>query len=170
MIDNLFDALEDIYFTVNTEPTSEDDNNGRIVVFSNGSLLPLIDQFKEKAREHMYIGKSGNQFKLLKLATLFLNYIMYEDDGVLSSEEKSSIKDYIHHKLSRLISSEKDELNKVFNIKISLLEINHYISTNKLPLRSIDMILDKIIDHTNNQPRYYMPLESIYSMLLKEHY
>lgn len=167
MIDKLFGALEDIYFTVITEPSSEDDNTTGVVVFSNTTLLPLIEEFKEKASGQIYLGKSGNQFKLLKLATYFLNYIMYEDDGVFSEDEKEIIKDYISSKLSRLISSEKEELNQIFSLQVSLSNIEDYIRDNELPLRSIDMILDKLIDHIDNQPRYFKPLEDIYTSLIE---
>lgn len=166
MIDYLFGALEDIYFTVVTEPTGEEENSTSIVVFSNTTLLPLIEEFKTKASTTIYKGKSGNQFKLLKIATLFLNYMMYEDDGVFSEDERELLKSYICNKLSRLISTEKDELNCVFDVHITLEELDRYIKENELPLRSIDMILDKIIDHTNNQPRYYGALENIYTMLI----
>ena len=167
MIDYLFGALEDIYFTVVTEPKSDIENSSAVMNFSNTTLLPLIDEFKEKAQSQMYIGKSGNQFKLLKTATLFLNYMMYEDDGVFSEDEKELIQSYIKSKLSRLITSEKDELNKVFDIQATIEQLKNYIVTHELPLRSLDMILDKIIDHTNNQPRYFGPLENIYKMLLE---
>jgi len=167
MIDKLFGALEDIYFTVISEPTPDDDESSNLQTFSNLELVPLIEEFKSLAKNEIYIGKSGNQFKLLKLATLFLNYIMYEDDGILSNDEKEMINSYIQSKLARLISTEKKELLEVFNIRIKLNEISQYILSHELPYRSIDMILDKLIDHTNNQPRYFQPLENLYTMLIE---
>jgi len=166
MIDYLFGALEDIYFTVINEPTIEEENSSSVIAFSNTNLIPLVERFKELSQAQMYVGKSGNQFKLLKIATLFLNFMMYEDDGVFSDDERELMQSYIQSKLSRLITSEKDELNEVFNIQCNLMQLCEYINTHQLPLRSIDMILDKIVDHTNNQPRYYGAMEKIYNMLI----
>lgn len=166
MIDTLFSVIEDIYFQVIDDSLPEGSNENNKISFSDASLLPLIEEFREKARNTPYIGKSGNQFKLLKVAACFLNYIMYGDDGVITTDEEELMSQFIKNKLSKLNSDEKSDLQNCFKSRISLHEIRDYIKTHELPLRSIDLITETLIDQIDEE-RYFLPLEAMYKMLIE---
>jgi len=167
MIDKLFGAIEDIYFTLNTDSTEESTKNAlNLDANASGKLEEVILEFKEIAMQTMYVGRSGNQFRLLKLAALFLNHVMYEDDGVFSPIEQELLDTYIRTKLSRLDESEKEELYVLINKRIELIDILTFIQEEEISLRAIDMILDKIIHHLNNQEQYNIPLEHIFVSLI----
>jgi flagellar biosynthesis component FlhA len=166
MIDNIFGALEDIYFTVLTDTNLDSDETSTISLDSD-ALTKTIKAFKDIAIHQPYMAKDNIKFHLLKIATHFLNYIMHEDDGIFSLSEQELLKDYLKNKLTRLQDNEQKEILETFKIQISLQHIKDYILNNALPYRSLDMILDKIIDHMKNDERYFRPLEQIYSMLIE---
>ena len=112
------------------------------------------------------MGVSGNQFKLLKVAGYILNYTMYGDDGVISTDERLLIDKFIKSRFSKLSENEKTELNEVFDTRATLHIIEDYTKENTLPLRSLDMILETLIDQIKDENRYFLPLEAIYKMLL----
>jgi hypothetical protein len=166
MIDTLFSVIEDIYFKVIDDSTPEPDQTNTKILYSDVSLSPLLEKLKQKAYNTPYIGKSGNQFKLLKVAGLFMNYILYGDDGVITLDEQNLINSFIKQKLNKLSIEEQNELKEIFNERIALHVIEEYKEEHSLPLRSICMIVETMIDQVKDEARYFLPLEALLSMLL----
>jgi len=166
MIDTIFAVIEDIYFQVIDDSTPEGANTSNRISITDATLSPLIDELRVKTRNTPYMGVSGNQFKLLKVAGYILNYTMYGDDGVISTDERLLIDKFIKSRFSKLSENEKTELNEVFDTRATLHIIEDYTKENTLPLRSLDMILETLIDQIKDENRYFLPLEAIYKMLL----
>ena len=168
MIDTIFTAIEDIYFQVIDDSTPEGSDPASRINLSDATLSPLIEEFRERARNTPYKGATGNQFKLLKVAGFILNYIMYGDDGKISSDERDLINKFIKSRFSKLSDDERNELTIVFDNRATLWTIEEYIQSHSLPLRSLDMILETLIDQVQDENRYFLPFESIYIMLLEK--
>ena len=166
MIDTIFAVIEDIYFQVIDDSTPDSNDTTNKLNLTDATLSPLIEAFREKAMNTPYKGVSGNQFKLLKVAGYMLNYTMYGDDGAITSDEQELISKYIKSKLSKLSDDEKNELHCIFDERATLNVIVNYIKNNELPLRSIDMILDTLIDQIQDEHRYFLPLEALYKILI----
>lgn len=166
MIDTIFTAIEDIYFQVIDDSTPDGSDPASRITLTDATLVPLIEEFREKARNTPYKGVSGNQFKLLKVAGYILNSIMYGDDGIISSDEQEVINKFIKSRFSKLSENERSDLSAVFNDRTTLHIIENYIKEHSLPLRSLDMILETLIDQVQDENRYFLPLEAIYLMLL----
>ncbi len=166
MIDTIFTVIEDIYFQVIDNSTPEGTNTSNRISITDATLSPLIEELRLKTRNTPYKGVSGNQFKLLKVAGYILNYTMYGDDGIISSDERIFIDKFIKSRFSKLSENEKVELNEVFDSRATLQIIEVYTKENALPLRSLDMILETLIDQIKDEYRYFLPLEAIYNMLL----
>lgn len=168
MIDTYFTVIEDIYFQVIDDSTPEGTDGIIKINLTDATLIPLIESFREKARNTPYIGVSGNQFKLLKVAGYMLNFVMYGDDGIISPDERLLIDKFIKSRFSKLSDNERDELNAIFDDRATLNIIEEYTKSNTLPLRSLDMILETLIDQVQDENRYFLPLEEIYKMLLNK--
>lgn len=168
MIDTIFTAIEDIYFQVIDDSTPDGNDPDSRISITDTTLVPLIVRFREKTRQIPYRGVSGNQFKLLKISGYLLNFIMHGDDGKISSDEKDLINKFIKSRFDKLSDDEKDELTSVFCERATLLVIENYIKDHSLPLRSLDMILETLIDQVKDENRYFIPLEEIYMMLLQK--
>ena len=121
MIDTIFTVIEDIYFKVIDDSTPESTDSTSKISLTDATLTPLIEEFREKARNTPYKGVSGNQFKLLKVAGYMLNYTMYGDDGRISDDEKVLIDKFIKSRFSKLTENEQDELKCIFNERATLM-------------------------------------------------
>jgi len=168
MIDIIFTAIEDIYFKVIDDSTPEGSPSSSKINLTDATLAPLIEEFREKAKNTPYRGVSGNQYKLLKIAGYILNYVMYGDDGRISSDERELINKFIKTRFDKLSEDERTELNEIFDDRATLHIIEHYIKAHSLPLRSLDMILETLIDQIQDDARYFLPFEAIYIMLLEK--
>lgn len=168
MIDTIFTVIEDIYFQVIDDSTPEGNDPDSRINITDATLLPLIEKFRDKARNIPYKGVSGNQFKLLIIAGYMLNYIMHGDDGKISEDELDVINKFIKTRFNKLTEIEKEELHSVFEVRATLEMIENYTKTHSLPLRSLDMILETLIDQVKDENRYFLPIEAIYLMLLKK--
>ena len=102
MIDTIFAVIEDIYFQVIDGSTPEGSNISSKINLTDATLTPLIEEFRNKAKNTPYKGVSGNQFKLLKVAGYMLNYTMYGDDGVVSEDEHELINNFIKSRFVKL--------------------------------------------------------------------
>jgi hypothetical protein len=167
MIDTLFTTIEDIYFLVLDDSTPEATNTSETFTFSNTSIQSLIDAFKTKAKSMPYVGQKGNQFKLLKLGVMILNYFMYSDDGKITDDELFTLRHYVEDKLTRLSDEESKSIVALFEDEISINEIIQYITIHNLPCRSIDMMLDLILDQSIDISRYFLSVESLYTALIE---
>ncbi len=165
MIDNLFGMIEDIYFTINTDTKQDNDQLQISPVDISSTFGQVIAEFKEKASLTVYVGKSGMQYLLLKLSTIILNHLMYEDDGNFSSYEEILIREFIGTKLTRLSPTEQDDLLMVFQLRYSLKQILSFINEHEISLRAIDMLLDKIVKHIEPHSQYQAPLMQLYEQL-----
>ena len=168
MIDAIFTVIEDIYFQVIDDSTPEGNDPSSRINITDATLLPLIEKFREKSKNTPYKGVSGNQFKLLKVAGYMLNYIMYGDDGIISSDERDLINKFVKTRFIKLADEERNELLSIFPDRTSLEIIESYIRKHALPLRSLEMILETLIDQVQDENRYFLPLEAIYLMLLEK--
>ena len=168
MIDSIFAIIEDIYFQVIDDSTPENLDTESKISLTDATLTPLIDEFKMKSRNIPYKGVTGNQFKLLKIAGYMLNYVVYGDDGVITEDEHTYINKLVKSKFNKLTESERHDLLQVFDNRATLNDIEQYIISQNLHMRSLDMILMTLIDQIQDENRYFLPLESIYKMLLSK--
>lgn len=165
MIDKLFGTIEDIYFMVVSD-TKSDTQTVFEIDASTSNLQETIQLFREKAKDTMYIGKDGNKYRLLKLAVQILNYIMHEDDGIYSEDEKEYMKTYIGNKFTRLNAIEQDDLKETMVKRVSLQEIVRLTKDYEITLRPIEMLLDKIVVFVQDQPKYHLPLCTVLQTLM----
>lgn len=167
MIDTIFAVIEDIYFQVIDDSTPEGLDSTNKINITDATLVPLMEALRTKTQNTPYKGVSGNKFKLLKVGGYVLNYTIYGDDGIITEDEQIHITKFIKSKLSKLSSEESQELSNLFDSRATLHTIEKYIKQHNLPLRSLEMILETLIDQVHDENRYFLPLEAIYKMLLE---